>query len=254
MSETASKILIIEDDASLRLGLEQGFLSEGYVVESAGDGKKGLETALTCGADLIVLDLMLPGMDGFEILRRLRADQLETPVIVLTARGEVEDRVAGFEHGADDYVVKPFSVRELLLRVAAVLKRYSGSERDVGVAAEAGTATGAGGTVDCSAIGEDGTATVGDTTVDFRGYQVIRGGMRTGLARKEAEMLRIFITSPGEVISRQRFLENVWGYQSFPTTRTVDMHVLKLRQKIEADPENPRHFLTVHGVGYKFIP
>jgi len=197
MTDETPSILIIEDDASLRLGLEQGFLSEGYAVESAADGEQGLKLALEGSADLIILDLMLPRVDGFEILRRVRADRLETPVIVLTARGEEEDRIAGFEYGADDYVVKPFSVRELLLR---------------------------------------------------------RGEERIGLSRKEADMLRLFLESPGEVISRQRFLESVWGYHSYPTTRTVDMHVLKLRQKIEPDTENPRHILTVHGVGYKFMP
>ncbi len=225
-----SKILVIEDDASLRLGLEQGFLSEGYETICAADGEEGLRQALTCGADLIILDLMLPKMDGFEILKRIRADRLETPVVVLTARGREEDRIMGFEYGADDYVVKPFSVRELLLRVSAVLRR----------AAESGPLK--------------GEARVGDMVVDFRGYQIRRGKDETGLSRREADMLRLFIENPGEVISRQRFLESVWGYQSYPTTRTVDMHVLKLRQKIELDPENPRHIITVHGVGYKFMP
>lgn len=230
MTNDQTKILIVEDDASLRLGLEQGFLSDGHAVDTAADGEEGLRMALTGGSDLIVLDLMLPKIDGFEILRRIRADRLETPVIVLTARGEEEDRIAGFEYGADDYVVKPFSVRELLLRVQAVLRR----------AAESGPLK--------------GEVTIGDAVVDFKGYQIRRGKKKIGLSRREAEMLRLFVENPGEAISRQRFLESVWGYQSYPTTRTVDMHVLKLRQKIESDPENPRHFVTVHGVGYKFFP
>ncbi len=230
MTTEQTRILIVEDDSSLRLGLEQGFLSEGHAVETAADGEEGLRLALTSGADLIVLDLMLPKIDGFEILRRIRADRLDTPVIVLTARGEEEDRIAGFECGADDYVVKPFSVRELLLRVKAVLRR----------AAESGPLK--------------GEINVGDAVVDFKGYQIRRGKKKIGLSRKEAEMLRLFVENPGEVISRQRFLESVWGYHSYPTTRTVDMHVLKLRQKIEPDPENPRHFITIHGVGYKFFP
>lgn len=230
MSENEKrKILIIEDDSSLRLGLEQGFLSEGYAVETAADGDEGLGLALRSDADLIVLDLMLPKRDGFEILRRVRADAVEIPVLILTARGEEEDRIRGFEYGADDYMVKPFSVRELLLRVAAVLRRAA----------------------TCGPL--KGEAVIGDAVVDFKAYQIRRGQERLGLSRKEADMLRLFLANPGEVISRQRFLESVWGYQSFPTTRTVDMHVLKLRQKIEPDPDNPRHIITVHGVGYKFL-
>ncbi len=225
-----AKILIIEDDASLRLGLEQGFLSEGYEVEAAPDGEAGLRLALTSTADLIVLDLMLPKIDGFEVLRRIRADCLETPVLILTARGEEEDRIRGFEYGADDYMVKPFSVRELLLRVHAVLRR----------ARESGPMK--------------GEAAIGCVVADFKAYQIRRGGERIGLSRKEADMLRLFLENLREVITRQRFLESVWGYHFFPTTRTVDMHVLKLRQKVEPDPDNPRHIVTVHGVGYKYMP
>jgi two-component system alkaline phosphatase synthesis response regulator PhoP len=230
MKKEGQKILIVEDDASMRLGLEQGFRSEHYVVESAADGEEGLRKALMGDTDLILLDLMLPKMDGFEILRRIREARLEVPVIILTARGEEEDRIAGFEYGADDYVTKPFSVKELLLRAQAVLRRTADSGPPKGEAA------------------------IGDAVVDFIGYQVRRVDERFGLSRKEADMLRLFVDHPNQVITRERFLESVWGYQAYPTTRTVDMHVLKLRQKIEPDPEAPRHILTVHGVGYKFIP
>jgi len=226
------KILIIEDDVSLRLGLEQGFLSEGYIVESAADGEAGLDLALTSGANIVILDLMLPKLSGFEVLRSIREDRLEIPVLILTARGEEEDRVHGFEYGADDYVVKPFSVKELLLRTAAILKRAGDSQ----------------------APSFKEKITIGSATIDFIGYQIRKGESVFGLSRKEADMLRLFVENPNQAITRQRFLESVWGYHSYPTTRTVDMHVLKLRQKIEPDPDNPVHILTVHGVGYKFIP
>jgi len=224
------KILIIEDGASLRLGLEKGLASEGYIVKSAKDGEQGLSLALSWDADLILLDLMLPKLDGFEILKRVREDALEKPVVVLTARGQEEDRIRGFEYGADDYVVKPFSVQELLLRIAAILRR----------SAESGPLK--------------GELFIGDAVVDFKSYQVRRGHERFGLSRKEADMLRLFADNPGQVITRERFLERVWGYHSYPTTRTVDMHVLKLRQKIEPEPEAPKHIITVHGVGYRFVP
>lgn len=226
------KILIIEDDASLRLGLEQGLLSENYITETAADGEAGLNLALTCGADLVVLDLMLPKLSGFDILKRIREDRLEIPVIILTARGEEEDRIQGFEYGADDYVVKPFSIKELLLRIAAVLKRsWDGQESP-----------------------SQDTLSIGEANIDFKAYQIQKGEKKFGLSQKEADMLRLFVEKPNQVISRSDFLERVWGYQSYPTTRTVDMHVLKLRQKIEPNPDQPEHFLTVHGVGYKFIP
>lgn len=230
METPLKKILIIEDDSSLRLGLEKGFQAEGYEVQVAKDGKEGLNQALTSGSDLILLDLMLPKLNGFDVLRRIREDRLETPVIVLTARGEEEDRILGFEYGADDYVVKPFSIRELLLRVQAVLRRGA----DQGIM--------------------KGEVSIGDALVDFKSYQIRRGKERFGLSRKEADMLRLFVDHPNQVITRERFLDSVWGYHSYPTTRTVDMHVLKLRQKIEPDPEHPQHIQTVHGVGYKFIP
>ncbi|MHC4945959.1 MAG: response regulator transcription factor [Planctomycetota bacterium] len=230
MATSKKKILVIEDDVSLRLGLEEALRSEDFLVEVAADGEKGLHLALTSEADLILLDLMLPRMDGFEILRRIREDRLEAPVIILTARGQEEDRIMGFEYGADDYVVKPFSVKELLLRIAAVLRRAG-----EGVSL-----------IDEIAIGE--------ALVDFKAYQIHRGKENFGLSRKEADMLRLFLDNPNQVITRERFLESVWGYHSYPTTRTIDMHVLKLRQKLEPQPESPRYFHTVHGVGYKYTP
>lgn len=229
-------MLIVEDDASLRFALQQSFVSEGYLVTCATDGRDGLELALQSDVDLLILDLMLPGVGGLEILRKLRATKRTTPVIVLTARGEEHDRVAGFELGADDYVTKPFSVKELLLRAVAVLRRTGETSKE-------------------SEDMPSGCAknVIGEAFIDFAAYQIRRGDETMSLARKEADMLRLFLTFPNQVISRKRFLDEVWGYESFPTTRTVDTHILKLRQKIEQDPSNPRHIITVHGVGYKLL-
>lgn len=229
---TQTRILLIEDEEPIRMALGDALRAEGYSVIEAADGERGLTLALSEGPELVLLDLMLPKLDGFAVLRALRADHLAAPVLILSARGEEWDRVQGFEVGADDYVVKPFSTRELLLRIRALLKRADGGAPGV--------------------AGGDGRVRFGEVVVDFAGYSLMHAGEQHGLSRKELELLRYLLANEGQVLERRRILDDVWGQDDFPTTRTIDMHVLKLRKKIEPDPERPRHLLTVHGVGYKF--
>ena len=227
------RILVIEDEEPLRMALCDALRDEGFDVVEAADGEEGLALALSEGPELILLDLMLPKRDGFSVLKAIRADQLTSPVMILSAHGEEWDRIQGFEVGADDYVVKPFSMRELLLRISVLLRRTDGG-----------------------APGIDGTpdkARFGDVVVDFAGYSLTRAGKRVGLSRRELELLRFFLNHAGEAVDRARILDEVWGRDESPSTRTIDMHVLKLRRKIEPDPEAPTHLLTVHGVGYKFL-
>ena len=228
----ALRVLLVEDEEPLRMALGDALRAEGFDVIEAADGERGLELALGEGPDVVLLDLMLPRRDGFSVLRAIREDRLTSAVIILSARGEEWDRVQGFEYGADDYVVKPFSTRELVLRIRAVVQRADG--RTPGLALEGGKVQ------------------VGAAVVDFAAYTVTRGGERHGLSRRELELLRYLIEHDGETLDRQRLLNDVWGADEFPTTRTIDTHVLKLRKKVEADPEAPRHILTVHGVGYRF--
>jgi two-component system alkaline phosphatase synthesis response regulator PhoP len=235
----AERILIVEDEAPLRMALADALSAEGFSVLEAADGERGLELALAEAPDVILLDLMLPGRDGLSVLRAVREDRLRSAVVILSARGEEWDRVQGFEFGADDYVVKPFSVRELLLRVRAVLARADGAVPGM--------------------EGEAGKLRLGEVVVDFAAYTAerggargVRGGERTGLSRRELDLLKCFLAHEGRALDRNTLLNEVWGSDEYPTTRTVDMHVLKLRRKLEADPEHPRHLLTVHGVGYRF--
>ena len=230
---SGERILVIEDEEPLRMALCDALRSEGFCVLEAADGIAGRDTALREDPDLVLLDLMLPKLDGFGVLSALRADRLTAPVVILSARGEEWDRIQGFEVGADDYVVKPFSMRELLLRVRALLQRESGGAPGI--------------------TGERRSARFGKVVVDFAGYSLTLDGERRGLSRKELDLLRFFLENAGEVLERDRILDGVWGRDEFPSTRTVDMHVLKLRRKLEASPEHPEHLLTVHGVGYKFL-
>ena len=229
---SAIRVLVVEDEEPLRLALVDALLAEGFQVSEAADGEQGLQTALAEAPDLVLLDLMMPRRDGFSVLKGIRADRLSSLVIILSARGEEWDRIQGFEYGADDYVVKPFSVRELLLRIDAALRRSDGVVPGLGEA--------------------PGKLRVGEATVDFPAYTLERDGERHGLSRRELDLLRYFLDHDGETLGRDQLLRDVWGVDSYPTTRTVDMHVLKLRRKLEADPETPRHLLTVHGVGYRF--
>jgi two-component system alkaline phosphatase synthesis response regulator PhoP len=232
LSDDALRVLVVEDEEPLRLGLVDALRAEGFGVTEAADGEEGLACALREAPDVILLDLMLPRRDGFDVLRSLRKDRLTSAVIILSARGEEWDRVQGFEYGADDYVVKPFSMRELLLRIRAVVQRGRGDLPGAGEGA--------------------GRLRVGDAVIDFPAYSLEREGERRGLSRRELDLLRYLVDHDGEALSRERVLNDVWGLDAHPTTRTVDMHVLKLRKKLEADPEAPRHILTVHGVGYRF--
>ena len=232
MSSAALRVLLIEDEEPLRMALADALSAEGFLVLEAGDGESGLALALSEGPDLVLLDLMLPRRDGFSVLRAIREDRLASAVIILSARGEEWDRVQGFEYGADDYVVKPFSTRELVLRMRAVLNRAGGATP--GLAAEGAKVR------------------VGDALVDFAAYTVTRGGARHGLSRRELDLLRYLLEHDGETLDRGTLLDEVWGRDADPTARTVDTHVLKLRKKLEPEPDRPRFLVTVHGVGYRF--
>lgn len=227
-----TRVLIVEDEEPIRLALGDALRAEGFEVLEAADGESGLALALREGPEIVLLDLMLPRKDGFSVLKALRQDRLQSAVIILSARGEEWDRVMGFEYGADDYVVKPFSMRELLLRMRAVLARADGGAP--------------------GAVASDGKTRCGGALIDFAAYTLERGGVRHGLSRKELDLLRFFFAHDGKVMTREKILDQVWGRDDFPTTRTIDMHVLKLRRKLEEDPERPRHLVTVHGVGYRF--
>ena len=222
------RILIVDDEPEMLRGLEDNLQFEGYQTVTAGDGKKGLALALSEAPDLIVLDVMMPGMSGWDLCRELRRRGLDVPVIMLTARGEEVDRVLGLELGADDYVTKPFSLRELMARIRAVLRRPGPRQKFEEFA-------------------------FGAVRVHLRARQVFKGGREVRLTRKEFDLLRYLVEHPGEVITRDRLLDEVWGYERFPTTRTVDTHILRLRQKFEDDPERPAHILTAHGQGYRFV-
>jgi DNA-binding response OmpR family regulator len=223
------KILIIEDDRAILKALESNLRSEGYEVETATDGQTGLDRARDPSQDLILLDLMLPRMPGEEICRTLRREGITTPVLFLTAKNEEEHRVAGFELGADDYVSKPFSIRELLGRIQAILKRAAGQKHLLA------------------------HFHFGKVSLDFVKMEARRGDQPITLTTREFAILRLMVSNKGVVIPRDRLLDEVWGYEAYPTTRTVDNQIVKLRQKLEDDPENPRHILTVRGTGYKFV-
>jgi DNA-binding response OmpR family regulator len=223
----SGRLLVVEDDESLGMVLTDALKDAGYRVELERDGHRALAKATEHRFALVILDLMLPRLDGFEILKRLRAGGDRTPVLVLTARGREEDRVRGFDLGADDYVVKPFSMKELLGRIRA---RLRGGEEAL-----------------------PDRVRVGAADVDLAAMLVRREGLEPQpLTKTEADILRLFLRHPGEVLSRKRFLDEVWGYSSFPTTRTVDMHVARLREKLGDAGDAPRHLKTVHGVGYRY--
>jgi DNA-binding response OmpR family regulator len=229
-----NRVLIVEDDASLVLGLSAALEAEDHEVQVARTGPDGLRLALEWQPDLILLDLMLPGMSGFELCKRLRDQRVKCPVIILTSRAEENDRVFGLELGADDYVTKPFSLRELLARVRAHLRRGDGK------------AAGGGERLRRFEFGE--------VLVDFDRLEVHRSGARQPLTPREFRLLEFLIRHPGEVLSRERLLKEAWGHAENQTTRTVDNHVLRLRKHIEPDPERPRHIRTARGAGYLFDP
>jgi two-component system alkaline phosphatase synthesis response regulator PhoP len=222
-------ILVVEDEPNMVVGLRDNFEFEGYEVLTARDGVEGLQLALEESPDLVVLDVMMPRMSGLEVCKQLRAQRPSIPIIMLTARGQEVDKVVGLELGADDYVTKPFSIRELLARVKAVLRRTSVLPKDLD------------------------QHTFGDVEVDLRRCRVVKSGKALDVSSKEFELLKYFICHAGEALSRHQLLEDVWGYEHYPTTRTVDTHLVRLRQKLEPNPEQPQYFLTVHGTGYRFV-
>jgi DNA-binding response OmpR family regulator len=225
-----TRILVVEDDPSIRMGLEDTLAAKGYEVEVVGRGSEGAERAISGRYDLVVLDVMLPDIDGFEVCRRIRQSKgasRKVPVIILSARGAELDRVRGLELGADDYVTKPFSLMELLARVASVLRRSQGEAQEpVGLA-------------------------FGDLEIDLVGQVATRKGERIELPSRAFAILKVFAKRPGEVVSRDVLLDEAWGYEDYPNTRTVDNHLVKLRRALEDAPENPRWLVTIHGAGYK---
>ena len=226
------RILIIEDDISILNGLRDVLIFKSYDVFTATDGEAGYETAVEKSPDLIILDIMLPKMDGFTLCKKLRDEGNMIPVLMLTARGEEPDKVKGLDFGADDYVTKPFSLPELLARVRALLRRRPGKKTEKTL---------------------PDSIELGNISLDFKKYEALKGGKPLSLSPKQFGVLRYLATCAGDVVTRDELLDEVWGYEKFPTTRTVDNHIAQLRSKIEENPADPRYLLTVHGIGYKLV-
>src|SRR5207302_10773802 len=224
-----ARILIVEDEPAMVAGLRDNFEFEGYDVITAPDGAAGLERALKEAPDLVILDVMMPRMSGLDVCKQLKSKRPAGPIIRLPARGQEVDKVVGLELGADDYVTKPFSIRELLARAKAVLRRAHSVPK------------------------EQDRYAFGDVEVNLRSCQVSRSGKSLDFSSKEFDLLKYFLSHPGETLSRDRLLEDVWGYERFPTTRTVDTHIVRFHQKVEPKPEEARFILTVQGTGYKFV-
>ena len=224
-----SRILIIEDDRAILRGLKDNLEYESYDVLTATEGEQGYRLIQEHHPDLIILDLMIPKMDGYELCRKVRSEGIATPILMLTARSEEVDRVQGLDLGADDYVTKPFSVPELLARIRAILRRVQSS----------------------TAFPDH--LRFEDVFVDFKRFQAEKAGQALKLSRKEFGVLRLLVARIGQVVTRNEMLDEVWGHESYPTTRTVDNHIASLRAKLEDDPSKPCHLITVHGVGYKLV-
>jgi DNA-binding response OmpR family regulator len=221
------RLLLIEDEASLRAALVPLLQDAGYHVQSTADGTTGLERAVTGTFDLILLDIMLPGIDGFAICREIRKRGHTMPVLMLTARGTVDDRIRGLDGGADDYLVKPFSGPELLARIRALLRRAAPDAQAPAI------------------------LRLGEVEIDFQQVTCRRAGKPINLTAREFRILEVLAAAKGRPVSREEFLDKAWDYHAFPTTRTVDNQIVTLRQKLEQDPANPRHIVTVHGKGYR---
>lgn len=235
MSAGAARVLVVEDDPHLAAGVIENLRAEGYEVSAAADGEAALGWLGAASCALIVLDVMLPGIDGFAVCRTLRAQGNNTPVLFLTARGDPADRVRGLEAGGDDYLAKPFHLQELLLRVRAIIRRRDWYHSVSDTAATA-------------------VLVFGGNEVDFRAFRARSwNGESQELTEKEAMILKVLAEHGGEIVSREDLLEKVWGYDVFPSTRTVDNFILRLRKRFERDPADPKHFLTVWGVGYRFL-
>jgi two-component system alkaline phosphatase synthesis response regulator PhoP len=226
---SAEKILIIEDEKDMVTGLKFNLEARGYTVVAAYDGESGYRKAIAEQPNLVILDLMLPKRNGYDVCKSLKEERPDLPIIMLTAKSQEAEIVTGLELGADDYVTKPFGVLELLARVKAVLRR-----------SQSGTT-----------IPE--VYRVGDLEINFRKYNAQRKGKPVTLSPREYEILKYFIEKRGEIVSREDLLNQVWGYDTYPNTRTVDTHIAKLRQKIEDTPDEPEHLITMHGIGYKFL-
>ncbi|MFC2156622.1 response regulator transcription factor [Acidobacteriota bacterium] len=223
------RILVIEDDLAILRGLKDNLEYESYEVVTATDGEQGKVLVYEIKPDLIILDLMLPKMSGYELCRQVRAEGNTIPILMLTARGEEVDRILGLDLGADDYVTKPFSVPELLARIRALFRRvHLAQSKEL-----------------------PDTLEFGDVVIDFKRFNAKKSGKALELSRKEFGVLRLLAAKTGEVVGRDELLDEVWGYNQYPTTRTIDNHVALLRSKLEDDPSDPRHLITVHGVGYK---
>ncbi|GHN02001.1 DNA-binding response regulator [Cytophagales bacterium WSM2-2] len=225
-----ASILIVEDEPAMQLGLKDNLELENYSVDISGDGDDGLKKIRAGKYDLIILDVMLPKLSGFDVCKSARAAGVTTPIILLTAKGEEIDKIVGLELGADDYITKPFSVRELLARVKAILRRSQSASQN-----------------------ENSKVTIGRLKVDFNSFQSEENGIEVKLSHKEFEILSYLSKNKNKVVSRYDLLENVWQYEEEITTRTVDNFIARLRQKIEVNPNNPKIILTVHGAGYKMI-
>jgi len=225
------RILIVEDDLAILRGLKDNLEYESYEVLTATDGEQGYCLIQEKKPDLVILDLMLPKMSGYELCRKMREEGIATPILMLTARGEEVDRVLGLDLGADDYVTKPFSVPELMARIRAVLRRVQ--------KAKTGN------------LPEE--LRFGGVLVDFKRFEAQKAGKAINMSRKEFGVLRLLAARAGEVVTRDELLDEVWGYDQYPTTRTVDNHIALLRNKLEDDPANPQYLITIHGVGYKLI-
>jgi len=223
-----NRILVVEDDPAHLLALEDNLKFAGYEVSTSRSGRQALQLLKQEKFDLVILDIMLPYIDGFEVCKRFRKLDDETPVIMLTAKVQEQDRVKGLDIGADDYITKPFSVAELLARIRAVMRRVRVQSRRLE------------------------RYSVGDMEFDFKRYEARKGGVKLDISAREFQILKMLITHEGEVVSRDQLIGEIWGYDDFPTERTIDTHIARLRQKLEDDPSRPRHILTVYGAGYKF--
>lgn len=225
-----SHILIIEDDGAIREGLSDNLSYDGHEVSAVETAEAGWDLIQAHPPDLLILDVMLPRMSGFELCRRIRSSGSRLPILMLTARSEEIDRVTGLDLGADDYLTKPFGIMELMARVRALLRRTQ------------------------PAAVEPDRLTLGDVTIDFLKFEIHRGSEPLSMSRKEFGLLRLLASRPGEVFTRDELLDSVWGSDAYPSSRTVDNHVASVRTKIEPDPHSPRFLLTVHGVGYRLVP
>jgi DNA-binding response OmpR family regulator len=231
MSKEPARILVVDDESHLAAGIRENLEAEGYRADMVHDGRAGLERLRAERFDLAVLDVMMPNMDGLELCAELRRSGNQTPVLFLTVKGDAEDRVRGFEAGGDDYLTKPFHLKELLLRVAAILRRSSWYQ-----------ATNA-------------ALTFGDNRIDFQTYEARAwDGSEHALTHKEAMILKVLADRAGSIVTREEILDRVWGYEVFPSTRTIDNFIVRLRKRFERNPEAPAHFHTVRGVGYRFTP